>query len=558
MDEGKLRVRAPDGEIIRFPKDTPPETISKAMGEYWASKQNKPTPPGYGGADVDTSPPDPKEQVRRYSLGAKAGIMEPILGIQQMVSKLIGGKDADQMQSRVDEFNKNFKAQGGDTPEAATGHLVGGIAATAPTMAIPALGAARFAPRLAAGAATGGAISAATPVESGADFWPEKSKQAATGAAVGAGGTAVASGLARVISPKVNPDVDALRSAGVVPTPGETMGGVFRNLEEKARSIPVIGSMIAKRETGAIHEWNVAKVNEALAPLNVKVDTKVAGHDLIAEGIDKASKPYRETLPGLTVNVDRQLATDVATVRADVSLLPKTQRDQFTKIANEKFTGKLGSGAIDGETAKEIDSSLGKLAADYRKDLDTDKRKLGEAVGGLQMAFRDAIKRSNPAAAETLSKADQSYAMMLRVQDAANRGKEGVFTPAQLLAASTGMDTSLRKRASAKGEALMQEGAESARRVLGNFEPDSGTAGRLAILGLGAGGAGAYGYNDPEGLAKAAGIGAMGVLPYTRGGNRFVNAMLTDRGAAGNPATMAGLLRRLGPTASVGLLDGLE
>ncbi|MBK7025376.1 MAG: hypothetical protein IPH41_18505 [Sulfuritalea sp.] len=110
-----------------------------------------------------------------------------------------------------------------------------------------------------------------TPVGDG-DFWAQKSQQAAVGGLMGGAVPAVASGISRMISPRasVNPDVLALRAAGVRPTVGQTLGGMANRVEEKAISLPIVGDAIASARTRATGELNQAVANRALQPIGAK------------------------------------------------------------------------------------------------------------------------------------------------------------------------------------------------------------------------------------------------------------------------------------------------
>ena len=143
-----------------------------------------------------------------------------------------------------------------------------------------------------------------------------------------------------------------------------------------------------------------------------------------------------------------------------------------------------------GETMKQVDSELGRIARGYMKSEAFDSRELGRAVRAVQDALRGVVKRSNPALKKELERIDSGYAMLMRVENAAGRtgAHEGVFSPAQLKAAARQMDSSLRKRGFAQGKANMQDTAEAAQGVLGSTVPDSGTPFRaLNMLAVGGG-----------------------------------------------------------------------
>jgi hypothetical protein len=130
-------------------------------------------------------------------------------------------------------------------------------------------------------------------------------------------------------------------------------------------------------------------------------------------------------------------------------------------------------------------SELRRLASDNISTIDADQRGLGRAVQGVHDALSDLVKRTNPAVADELSNIDRAYAMQLRLENAAGRagtaGRSGVFTPAQLDAAVRDLDSSLRGRAYARGDALLQDFAEAGVKALGQKVPDSGTPFRMLM-----------------------------------------------------------------------------
>jgi hypothetical protein len=87
-----------------------------------------------------------------------------------------------------------------------------------------------------------------------------------------------------------------------------------------------------------------------------------------------------------------------------------------------------------------------------------------------------------------------------------------MFTAAQLAQAVRQMDTSTRKGAVARGNALMQDLSDAGVNVLPSKVPDSGTAARLAVGGSLLGGTH---YLSPE-LAIGAGALTLPYLPYAR------------------------------------------
>ena len=151
--------------------------------------------------------------------------------------------------------------------------------------------------------------------------------------------------------------------------------------------------------------------------------------------------------------------------------------------------------------------------------LDADQRGLGLALRELQQSLRETLQRANPQVSQELSRINQAYAMLTRLQRAAGGAgaTEGVFTPAQLSSAVRAGDRSARHGAFARGDALMQDLSDAAKGVMPGTVPDSGTAGRLFLGGLSA-------WVSPQ---AAAGLGAASI-PYLPGLNRL-SAMALGR-----------------------------
>src|SRR5262249_53236250 len=87
---------------------------------------------------------------------------------------------------------------------------------------------------------------------------------------------------------------------------------------------------------------------------------------------------------------------------------------------------------------------------------------------------------------------NRGYSVFSRIRDAQQRvtgGSDAPFTPAQLQASVKAGDKSVGKGNFARGRAPLSQIADDAMEVMGRRVPDSGTAGRVGLLGL-LGGAG--------------------------------------------------------------------
>ena len=341
----------------------------------------------------------------------------------------------------------------------------------------------------------GGALSGLlNPVTDG-DFNDEKAKQVGIGAAFGGAMPVVTGGLARMVSPNAstNPNLALLKAEGVKPTVGQSLGGWANSAEEKLQSLPFTGDMITRARAGANEQFNNAAINRATAPLGVKI--KGSGQQAINEASDLVSKAYTASdalLGGF--KVDKTAQNELASLVKMASTLPKSERNVFN--ANlQNIQGSLSpNGSLLADSYGTLKSKIGKDAADFTGSTDAYQKKLGNALTEMQSILVNNAKRANPEAGALRDKADEAFANLVRVQGASvgAKGKEGTFTPAQLLTAIRGSDKSVRDNATARGQALMQDLGNAGQSVLGNKVPNSGTADRLM---LGGAGLGAYAVN---------------------------------------------------------------
>lgn len=365
--------------------------------------------------------------------------------------------------------------------------------------------------KVAVGIGQGAASGLMNPVLGEGDFATDKLKQVLLGGATGGAVPAIGAGVARIISPNasVNPSLQLLKSEGVKPTIGQTLGGWANRVEEKAQSLPIVGDAITASRNAAKEQFNNAAINRATG--NIGVNVEGSGSGAIREAGDKIGKVYEAGKSALgNFAIDGQANAEIATLQQMAQQLPGKERMQFMSALSTLKNQVTPQGHLLPDGFKTIDSKLGADAARFMGSNDAYQQKLGEAIKQLQTIVTDNAKRANPKAAALLDQADAAYANLVRLEGAsvAAKGTEGVFTPGQLLTAVRGADKSVRDRATARGTALMQDLASAGNTVLGNKVPNSGTADRLM---LGGGALGAYFVNPaiPAGLL----LGAGGYLP---------------------------------------------
>lgn len=394
------------------------------------------------------------------------------------------------------------------------------------------------------GAATGAATAALQPVPEDQDnYWSQKQGQAVIGAGLGAAGA----GLGRAIAPQVDPNVQALRQAGVQLTPGQAVGGAARRVEDAATSIPLVGDVVKGAQRRSLESFNVAAANRALEPLGQSLPKgTAAGREMVQDVAQRVSQAYDDAITQVRpFGPDTAFADELE--RIGKGFLTPGSKDTFAKALQENVVSRLQGGPVDGATYQTVKSELGRLAADYSGSSTAAERELGRAFGQVKTAMQDLLARQNPDAAPALKAADQAYGGLLRLQDAAGRvgATEGVFTAGQLSGAVRAGDKSLRHGAYARGEAAMQDLSDAGRAVLPSKVPDSGSPlrGYVGVGGL-LGAGGQLGVN-PAALVT----GGLATGAYTPWGARALTGLLAHESSPAVSMLGDTLARGGGPAA---------
>jgi hypothetical protein len=423
--------------------------------------------------------------------------------------------------------------------------LAGNIASTLPVASLLPATAPTLAGRVALGVASGGIAGALQPVTEGS-FLPEKAKQVAIAGAIGGAVPVVAQGVSKIISPAAaqNADLAALKAAGVRPTIGQALGGAANRIEEKAQSLPIMGDAITAARRQSIEDFNKATINRAVAPIGAKVST--SGTEGIEAASGAVSNAYTDALNKLGgVKFDGKFASDLTSLSSLAQNLTPDMAKKFTNELKSRVIGRMSpSGGMTAQTFKNVDSELGVLARDYGKSAVASEREFAGAIKELQSAIRSQAERVSSAYAEGVKPADAAFANLLRVQNAGKKAalQDGTFTPGQLMMAVRELDSSARKGATAKGQALMQDWAMKGQNVLGNKYPDSGTAGRL-MYGAGALASGALNPLIPGALITGAGA-------YSTPAQRLAVLLASERPQGAK--TVAQFVREMSPRLGAG------
>lgn len=311
---------------------------------------------------------------------------------------------------------------------------------------------------------------------------------------------------------KVSPEVELLASEGVRMTPGQmSPNRLTRSAEDAGTSLPMLGDEIAARRIEGFEDFNRATLNRALKPIGEKLPDDVAtGTQAVKFAGDKLSKGYEDAIPGRNVRLDPAFSDDVRTALEQTDTLTDPARERLLDILTKRIDDRIPqNGMIDGRTYKKIQSELDYEVSRFSKAQDPDQRAIGDAIANVQTAFENAARRQDPAFAKKIDALDQGWAELARIETAAAKSQDmsGVFTPAQYRQAILSGEGRIRKRGVARGEALSQDLASAALKVLPSKMPDSGTAGRAAWGMLASAPGAALGALTGGGPGALAGIG---------------------------------------------------
>jgi len=475
--------------------------------------------------------------------------------VYDKTSGAMGTKPGMTFNASVADKNKQYEAaragNGRDGIDWARGIGAGGAQA-ALTPFLPQMGAMR------AGAMSG-ALSPVLDDKSGADYAQQKAADVGLGGVMGGFLGSGANALAGLIKPQINTAARTLANAGVSLTPGQMLGGFPKSVEDKLTSVPLIGDAIKAAQARGTESLNTATYKRVLQPLadggfDVSLPKSV-GREAVDSISNQVSGAYNSLLPKLTTHMDPQFSQDVGRLSQMVNTgnLGEAESKQFNAILQsqvlDKFMGPKGT--ITGETLKQMESNLGDLARS------NGGQPLGGAVKELQANIRSLVQRTNPEYASQLTKINESFANLTRVQTAAatQGAPNGVFNANQLSAAVKSGDSTVRDNAFARGNALMQDLSDPAKGTLSSSVPDSGTAGRLgAMAGVGALLSHPAMLADPKVLGGAA-LAALPAAAYTRQMLPIVQKALLNRPVGAQQA--ADLVRRGASQSAPALTGGL-
>lgn len=518
-----MNVQLPDNSVVQFPDGMPDDRVNAAITSYLGQSAAPQTvQPSTDLQRVGYGLQQPSEGIAQAMLhGAQHlpdGVLNSIPGLQ--------GSDKE-IDSEIAQKESQYQAQ-----RSAAGSIgvdwdkmLGSTIAAAPLVAaVPSVEGGIIA-KAGMGAAEGTGAGLMQPTTGGGDDYSgQKIAQAASGALAGGLLGGATAGATAALSPNISPEVRALMDEGITPTPGQILGGGYKDTEDKLTSIPMLGDIIKTGQRRALDQFNTAALGRALAPIGEDAPPSI-GREGVQYVSDRLSKAYNQVLPKLSLQLDEPFAASVEDARAQ---LPSTQQPAFDEIVGRQFQ-KFGiDGFLSGENLKGFQSEISQAAKGYTSDPSYDARQLGAALDDVHSAFGDALQRSNPQSASELASINRGYANYAILRRAGAQVKEdGPFTPSQLASAIRGNDRSVGKGNYARGSAMMQDLSDSGTSVLGNTYPESGTAGR-AMMEMG--GAALLGHSVIP-VPAMLGVGAAS-LPYLNSTTqKLAAALLTKRPA---------------------------
>jgi len=367
----------------------------------------------------------------------------------------------------------------------------------------------------------------------------ERAKSAVTGGLVSAG----VGKASDAIFPKVTEAAKAMMEKGVRLTPAQRVGGFPRAVEEKAKSLPLIGDIITNAEARALRDFNAGAMNNVMRMLGKgkKLPKGLAGNEAFQVVDDAIDAAYSNVIPKLTVELDNKFQNELVKILRNNRGLGIQGLDQFNKQLQVIFSpDKVGKGNIvAGQTLRNMDSELGEIAMNFLRSNTATERQMGKAIFDVQKLLRDSMKSKDRAAMAEYTKVQAAFRQFLPVRSAvvkANR-REGVFTPDQLLKGSAAADKSKGKSVTARGEAPQQRYGQQGAEALAANVPNSGTVDRAALLMLG---------NEmlrrPQNipLALTAGVGASAMYNTALGRGLTSGLLQTPRAVGTTVAPAAG------------------
>ena len=324
-------------------------------------------------------------------------------------------------------------------------------------------------------------------------------------------------------------------------TVGQQYGGFPKRIEDAATSIPGIGDIINARRSDSLLDFNDAAFRTVAGqPIRY-------GEEGLATLEELRRKAYDDAVAGKTFDLNDPIFTqDMRDALAARERLTDALKADFD-VAIKNSLGGTPTGSTGNITGEDYQQSMraliGYANAAKKPGFEEDFRK---ALRGVRGVLSDTVQRQDPDIVPGLKAADAMYRGEKVLEDAVSRARmdttglgADVFTPGNLTQA---VAASGRKF---DGPMSLEEISQLAQNVIPSKLPDSGTARRAALAGLGTvglggivGGAGGYDTENGFGdfsedalygagytMAPLAALAAFGSRP----GQKMLSNFLFDR-----------------------------
>lgn len=372
---------------------------------------------------------------------------------------------------------------------------------------------------------------------------------AVMGGVAGLGGSLLGQGVAKgtgaAFRGVTNKSVNAMADAGVPLTVGQAagqsgrVGNIVKGVEDRLSGIPGVGNMIQARRAEGMAAFNSKAFDKALGPINGSVKGAV-GEEAVANARQTVSDAFSAALKGKTAVLDQKF---IQASRGPMERLASIRRDNLgqeivgqIEEATRGYFDETGQ-HMSGENMQAFLDALRQIRQSYKND-PLYGRIISPSIKGIESSVTDMFSRQAPEVVPAFNAAKAAYRRVSVLADAVDKGKqtEGVFTPAQLGMADRGNARRFDGKMSASsGESPFFDYQRAAQNVLPNKVPDSGTAGRLAVMAApgaltGAGAGVGFLAGDTKSGAET-GLGLTGILAlaYTKTGQKRLAAMLLSR-----------------------------
>jgi len=407
-------------------------------------------------------------------------------------------------------------------------------------IATPFLGAAKAATiggKVARGSLQGAAYGSAYGAGNAEEMEDVTGQAAIQGAMGGVLGGAL-SGAGAILAPKVSGAAKKLMEKNDL-TYGQMSGkGMANTFEQK------LGSVVNNVKTGrnkATAGWNREIAEEVLKPLGKTLPEGIRDNNSASRYITQTvNEAYNEAFEGMNVKLTSKLDKQLKDLLSKSNLnkaAKQTFREEITQIRSMLKKG------VNGRFVKDVDSNIKKRVSAFRKSTNLNESPIEEPLRAARELFKESVIEQNPTQGAKWLATDRAYGQVASFQTAVGRGnKAGQFSPNQMLNAATeGVGSAGKRISKANQEGYLQKLSGEAEDVLGDYVPDSGTAGNYILN------AGVAGYFNMGALAAYVGA----ELAYMPGVLKIANDYV--RGS-GSRAGLREYLQKYAGTATSGLL----